>query len=62
MRDAVAVHAHGIKGGGEGGRMMAPAAIAAAIDDALAPLGVRATELPATPERIVGWIEAAGGA
>jgi CO/xanthine dehydrogenase Mo-binding subunit len=53
---------HGIKGGGEGGRMMAPAAIAAAIDDALAPLGVRATELPATPARIVGWIEAAGGA
>jgi carbon-monoxide dehydrogenase large subunit len=51
---------HGIKGGGEGGRMMAPAAIAAAIDDALAPLGVRATVLPATPERIVGWIEAAG--
>jgi carbon-monoxide dehydrogenase large subunit len=52
---------HGIKGGGEGGRMMAPAAIAAAIDDALAPLGVRATELPATPARIVGWIEAAAG-
>jgi CO/xanthine dehydrogenase Mo-binding subunit len=44
---------HGIKGGGEGGRMMAPAAIAAAI----APLGVRATALPATPARIVGWIE-----
>jgi carbon-monoxide dehydrogenase large subunit len=53
---------HGIKGGGEGGRMMAPAAIAAAIDDALAPLGVRATELPATPARIVGWIEAAQAA
>ena len=51
---------HGIKGGGEGGRMMAPAAIAAAIDDALAPLGVRTTELPATPARIVAWIEAAG--
>jgi CO/xanthine dehydrogenase Mo-binding subunit len=51
---------HGIKGGGEGGRMMAPAAIAAAIDDALAPLGVRATALPATPARIVGWIEDAG--
>jgi carbon-monoxide dehydrogenase large subunit len=50
---------HGIKGGGEGGRMMAPAAIASAIDDALAPLGVRATVLPATPARIVGWIEAA---
>jgi CO/xanthine dehydrogenase Mo-binding subunit len=42
--------------------MMAPAAIAAAIDDALAPLGVRATELPATPARIVGWIEAAQAA
>jgi CO/xanthine dehydrogenase Mo-binding subunit len=50
---------HGIKGGGEGGRMMAPAAVASAIDDALAPLGVRATELPATPARIVGWVEAA---
>jgi CO/xanthine dehydrogenase Mo-binding subunit len=50
---------HGIKGGGEGGRMMAPAAVAAAIDDALAPLGVRATVLPATPARIVEWIEAA---
>jgi carbon-monoxide dehydrogenase large subunit len=51
---------HGIKGGGEGGRMMAPAAIAAAIDEALALLGVRATALPATPARIVEWIEAAG--
>ncbi len=39
--------------------MMAPAAVAAAIDDALAPLGVRARELPATPSRIVEWIEAA---
>jgi carbon-monoxide dehydrogenase large subunit len=48
---------HGIKGGGEGGRMMAPAAVAAAIDDALAPLGVRATALPASPARIVEWIE-----
>ena len=27
---------------------------------ALAPLGVRATALPATPARIVGWIEDAG--
>ncbi|HEY1518419.1 MAG TPA: xanthine dehydrogenase family protein molybdopterin-binding subunit [Solirubrobacteraceae bacterium] len=51
---------HGIKGGGEGGRMMAPAAVAAAIDDALAPLGVRARELPATPSRITEWIDAAG--
>jgi CO/xanthine dehydrogenase Mo-binding subunit len=43
---------HGIKGGGEAGRLVAPAAISAAIDDALADLGVRITELPATPERI----------
>jgi carbon-monoxide dehydrogenase large subunit len=50
---------HGIKGGGEGGRMMAPAAIAAAIDDALAPLGVRARVLPATPARIVQWLDEA---
>ncbi|HZU18044.1 MAG TPA: xanthine dehydrogenase family protein molybdopterin-binding subunit [Candidatus Dormibacteraeota bacterium] len=50
---------HGIKGGGEGGRMMTPAALSAAIDDALAPLGVRCTELPATPERIRRWIEEA---
>jgi CO/xanthine dehydrogenase Mo-binding subunit len=48
---------HGIKGGGEGGRMMAPAAVASAIDDALAPFGVRANVLPASPARIVGWVE-----
>jgi carbon-monoxide dehydrogenase large subunit len=48
---------HGIKGGGEGGRMMTPAALSAAIDDALAPFGARCNELPATPEMIVGWIE-----
>jgi CO/xanthine dehydrogenase Mo-binding subunit len=52
---------HGIKGGGEGGRMMAPAAVASAIEDALKPLGVRVNELPATPERVLGWIEEAKG-
>jgi CO/xanthine dehydrogenase Mo-binding subunit len=50
---------HGIKGGGEGGRMMAPAAIASAIEDALKPLGVWVNELPATPERVLNWIEEA---
>ncbi len=44
---------HGIKGGGEGGRMMAPAAINIAVNDALAPLGVRVTELPITPTRLL---------
>ena len=53
---------HGIKGGGEGGRMMAPAAINAAVNDALAPLGVRLTELPMTPERILAALRAAGPA
>ncbi|MGE0296163.1 xanthine dehydrogenase family protein molybdopterin-binding subunit [Pseudonocardia sp.] len=50
---------HGIKGGGEGGRMMAPAAINAAVNDALAPLGVRVTELPITPDRLRAAIRAA---
>jgi 3-oxo-Delta1-steroid hydratase/dehydrogenase large subunit len=47
---------YGIKGGGEAGRMMAPGAVSAAIDDALVEHGVRVTELPATPERITRWI------
>jgi CO/xanthine dehydrogenase Mo-binding subunit len=51
---------YGIKGGGECGRMMAPGAIFAAIDDALEPFGVRVRHLPATPERIVEALERAG--
>jgi CO/xanthine dehydrogenase Mo-binding subunit len=50
---------YGVKGGGEGGRMIAPAALASAVEDALAPLGVHVDELPMTPERIVNWIESA---
>ncbi len=50
---------HGIKGGGEGGRMMAPAAINIAVNDALAPLGARLTTLPMTPERILAAIDEA---
>lgn len=50
---------HGIKGGGEGGRMMAPAAVCAAVNDALAPLGARITTLPMTPERILEAVDAA---
>ncbi len=51
---------YGVKGGGEGGRMVAPIALACAVEDALRPFGVRVDELPMTPERIVNWIEAAG--
>ncbi len=50
---------HGIKGGGEGGRMMAPAAINVAVNDALSSLGVRLTELPMTPDRILAAIRQA---
>ena len=49
---------YGIKGGGEAGRMMAPSAICAAIDDAL---GIRIRRLPATPERIVEMVDEANG-
>jgi carbon-monoxide dehydrogenase large subunit len=50
---------YGVKGGGEGGRMIAPAALASAVEDALAPLGVTIDELPMTPERLATQIEAA---
>ena len=43
----------GQKGIGEGGAIAPPAAIANAINDALAPLGVEITESPVTPRRIV---------
>jgi aerobic carbon-monoxide dehydrogenase large subunit len=42
----------GIKGLGEGGAISPPAAIANAIEDALAPFGVRVTQTPVTPARI----------
>jgi carbon-monoxide dehydrogenase large subunit len=52
---------YGVKGGGEGGRMIAPAALASAVEDALAPLGVTIDELPMTPERLATLVEAARG-
>jgi ABC-type transport system substrate-binding protein len=42
----------GIKAGGEGGTTPAPAVIASAIADALAPAGVTDIPLPATPDAI----------
>jgi carbon-monoxide dehydrogenase large subunit len=44
---------------GEGGTIGAPAALANAISDALAPLGIMIDELPATPERLFRLIRAA---
>jgi aerobic carbon-monoxide dehydrogenase large subunit len=49
----------GAKGLGEGGAISPPAAIANAIDDALAPLGVRVTATPALPSRVRDLIERA---
>jgi carbon-monoxide dehydrogenase large subunit len=46
----------GIKGLGEGGAISPPAAIANAIEDALAPWGVRVTEGPVTPARIAALL------
>lgn len=51
--------ATGAKGLGEGGAIGAPAAVANAISDALAHLGVDIVEFPATPPRIRALIRAA---
>jgi CO/xanthine dehydrogenase Mo-binding subunit len=50
--------AYGIKGAGEGGRMLTPAILSAAIEDALQPYGVTITTLPITAEQIVAWTTA----
>ena len=47
----------GFRGMGEGGTIGAPAAIANAISDALQPLGIEITELPASPERLFQLIQ-----
>jgi aerobic carbon-monoxide dehydrogenase large subunit len=50
----------GYKGVGEGGAIGAPPAVANAVADALAPLGVKVTSLPLSPAKLVELIEAAG--
>jgi 2-furoyl-CoA dehydrogenase large subunit len=49
----------GTKGVGEGGAVVAPAAIASAVEDALAPLGIHIAALPIVPSRL--WEVAAAG-
>jgi carbon-monoxide dehydrogenase large subunit len=53
----------GAKGLGEGGAISPPAAIANAVEDALAPFGVRITKTPVTPAMVLALLEgrAAGG-
>jgi carbon-monoxide dehydrogenase large subunit len=43
----------GIKGMGEGGTVSPGSVLACALADALRPLGVRFTELPITPEKVL---------
>ena len=50
---------YGVKGAGEGGRMVAPPALASAVENALEPFGVEVREVPMTPERVRSWIRAA---
>lgn len=52
----------GVKGAGEGGTVGALAAVMNALNDALAPLGVRNLTMPATPERVWRAIEDAPAA
>jgi len=53
------LNALGMKGVGEAGAIPVPALVAEAIDDALAPLGVRIREMPLSPNRVRELIEAA---
>jgi carbon-monoxide dehydrogenase large subunit len=46
----------GVKGAGEGGTIPAAAAIVAAIENALSPFGVKLTESPITPARIMAQL------
>jgi len=48
----------GAKGAGEGGAIPAPAAIVAAVEDALRPFHVEITQIPVTPARVRQWIVA----
>jgi len=52
----------GIKGVGEAGAIPVPALVAEAIDDALAPLGVRVREMPLDPNRVLELIREARAA
>jgi len=52
----------GTKGVGEAGAIGSPAAVVAAVEDALSPFGVRIRETPVTPERILRLLSAARGA
>jgi CO/xanthine dehydrogenase Mo-binding subunit len=49
----------GTKGAAEGGYIALPAALFAAVNDALAPLGARVDEVPISPERVLAALDEA---
>jgi len=51
----------GTKGSGQAGAIAAPHTVMNAVLDALAPLGIRHLDMPATPERVWRAIREAGG-
>ncbi len=55
-------NALGIKGAGEAGSVGAPPAVINALINALAPLGVKSIDMPATPKRVWESIQAAKAA
>ena len=55
------LNALGIKGVGESGVIPIPAAIVSAVEDALAPYGVRISQAPIRPAEIVAWIQRSSG-
>jgi carbon-monoxide dehydrogenase large subunit len=50
----------GVKGAGEVGTIPAAAAVIAAVEDALAPFGVRIDQAPVTPAQLVALIAGRG--
>ncbi len=52
----------GVKGAGEAGTIAAIAAIVGAVEDALSPFGVRISETPLSPQRVVELVKAGGPA
>ena len=50
-----------MKGVGEAGAIPVPALVAEAIEDALAPFGVRVREMPLDPPRLLALIQQGGG-
>ena len=56
------VNAMGVKGVGEAGTIGSAPAVMNAIIDALAPFGVTALDMPASPQRVWDAIRGAGGA